>query len=336
MSAAPPPSPEFLFETFNAYQRTAALKAGIDLDVFTAIGEGATTKEALSARCQTSERGMRILCDYLAILGLLAKSDGRYELTPESAAFLDRRSPMCLGSISNFLASPEIRHAFDDLAEVVRRGRTVWPGAGSVEPENPIWVEFARSMASLQGLPAELVTNLLTGSGAPKKILDIAAGHGLFGIALLKRIPTAEVIALDWNAVLAVAHENAVKAGVADRLTRLPGDAFSVDYGTGFDTILLTNFLHHFNPADIVRLLKRVRAALVPGGRAVALEFVPNEDRVTPPAAASFSMIMLGTTRDGDAYTASQYERFFGDAGFSRCEVQPLPPTIQQVVLATA
>lgn len=336
MSSTPPPSPLLLFETLNAYQRTAALKAAIDLDVFTAIGEGANTKEALAARSGAAERGLRILCDSLVILGFLKKSGGRYALTADSAAFLDRRSPMCIASTADFLASTEVRRAFDTLTEAVRQGRTTWPGAGSVEPRNPIWVEFARSMASLQGLPSELIADIVAQAGAPRKILDIAAGHGLFGIALLRRNLHAEVVALDWDIVLEVAHENAVEAGVADRLTRLPGDAFSVDFGSGYDTILLTNFLHHFSPSDIAKLLKKVRAALAPGGRGVALEFVPNEDRVTPPAAASFSLTMLGTTRDGDAYTVSEYQRFFADAGFSRCEVQPLPPTIQQVVIATA
>src|SRR5919202_705229 len=87
------PSPELFFETMNDYQRTAALKAAIELDLFTAIGEGAHTAEALAQRCETSMRGMRILCDYLVVIGFLTKDENRYGLTPDSAAFLDRNSP---------------------------------------------------------------------------------------------------------------------------------------------------------------------------------------------------------------------------------------------------
>lgn len=93
MSSVPqtkPPSPELIFDTLNAYQRTAALKGAIQLDVFTAIGEGNATAKAIAARCQTSERGMRILCDYLVIIGFLTKQGSNYGLTADSAMFLDR------------------------------------------------------------------------------------------------------------------------------------------------------------------------------------------------------------------------------------------------------
>src|ERR1700691_6574113 len=97
------PAPTLFFETMNAYQRTFALKGAIQLDVFTAIGEGSKTAPAIAGRCQTSERGMRILCDYLVIIGFLTKQGANYGLTPESAMFLDRRSPAYLGTAERFL-----------------------------------------------------------------------------------------------------------------------------------------------------------------------------------------------------------------------------------------
>src|ERR1700726_1466092 len=109
------PEPTLFFETMNAYQRTSALKGAIQLDVFTAIGEGKTTVNAIAARCQTSERGMRILCDYLVIIGFLTKNGASYELTPESAMFLDRRSPAYLGSAERFLGSPTLVDAYKDM-----------------------------------------------------------------------------------------------------------------------------------------------------------------------------------------------------------------------------
>jgi hypothetical protein len=98
--------------------------------------------------------------------------------------------------------------------------------------------------------------------------------------------------------------------------------------------VLLTNFLHHFDMATCETLLCKVHAALVPGGRAVALEFVPNEDRVTPPGAAAFSFVMLGSTRAGDAYTFAEYRRMFGAAGFGELTLHDLPPTDERVVIA--
>src|SRR6266436_4281783 len=97
-----PPSPELIFETLNAYQKTAALRGAIDLKLFTAIGEGAVTPADLAGKLKVSERGARILCDYLVINGLLTKQGGHYGLTPDSAMFLDGRSPAYMGSIVSF------------------------------------------------------------------------------------------------------------------------------------------------------------------------------------------------------------------------------------------
>jgi hypothetical protein len=131
----------------QAHQRTAALKAAIDPDVFRAIGDGPGDVASIARHASASERGIRILCDFLTISGVLAKEDGRYRHTPASAAFLDPRSPSCLASIAQFLSNQAMREPYEHLAEIVRTGRTILPGDGSVEPENPIWVQFAETMA---------------------------------------------------------------------------------------------------------------------------------------------------------------------------------------------
>ncbi|HJP94534.1 MAG TPA: class I SAM-dependent methyltransferase [Pyrinomonadaceae bacterium] len=329
------PSPVLFFQTINAHQRTEALKAAIELEVFTAIGEGNATAAEIAKRCQASERGTRILCDFLTIIGMLTKQGNRYALTPDSATFLDKHSPAYLGGAVEFLASPELMEGTKHLADAVRKGGTAIDDEGTLEPENPIWVKFARGMAPMMMMPSQLIAKLVDPKAERKlKILDIAAGHGLFGIAFAKNNPQAEVTAVDWKAVLEVAKENAQKAGVAERHHTIAGSAFDVDFGNGYDLVLLTNFLHHFDPPTCETLLRKVHAALADGGRAVTLEFVPNEDRVTPPDTAGFSMMMLTGTPSGDAYTFPELEQMFANAGFSRSTLYPLPPTIQQVVIS--
>src|SRR5579859_6509354 len=302
-----PLTPAIVFEMLQAYQRTAALKAAIDLDVFRAVGEGPGDVASIALQCKASERGIRILCDFLTINGVLAKDNGHYRHTPTSAAFLDPRSPACVASIAQFLGNSAMHQPYENLAEIVRTGRTVLPGDGSVEPENPIWVQFAETMGPMMGpMAGPLGAVVLEGRTSPMHILDIAAGHGLFGIEIAKQNPQARVTGLDWAPVLRVALENAKKAGVHERYNMLPGSAFDVDYGGPYDAVLLTNFLHHFDKPTNVALLKKVRAALKPGGRAATLEFVPNEDRISPPMPAAFSMTMLLTTEAGDAYTYSE------------------------------
>jgi ubiquinone/menaquinone biosynthesis C-methylase UbiE len=335
-SAAQQPSPQLFFQTINAYQRTEALKAAIELEVFTAIGEGNTTAAQIAKRCQTSERGMRILCDFLTTMEMLTKQGDHYALTLDSATFLDKRSPAYAGGAIEFMCSPTLMDAAKNMTEAVRKGGTAMEEEdGTVSAENPVWVKFARGMAPMMAMPAQMIAKLVDPNADRKlKILDIAAGHGLFGIAFATQNPQGEVTAVDWKPVLEVAKENAQKAGVSDRYSTKEGNAFDVDFGTGYDLVLLTNFLHHFDPPTNETLLRKVRAALADGGRAVTLEFVPNEDRVTPPDAARFSMQMLIGTPSGDAYTFPELERMFANAGFSRSTLHALPPTFQHVVIS--
>ena len=327
------PTPAHLFDTFNAYQRTQALKAGIELEVFTAIAEGKTSAKDIAQRCEASERGVRILCDFLTIIGFLTKQNGNYGLTPDSAMFLDKRSPAYMGTVSEFILSPYIKDNFDQLTEAVRHGGCTTDSA--LEPDHPMWVKFARAMAPMMAMPAQLLAQLVDPQKDTKlRVLDIAAGHGLYGIAFAKQNPQVEVTAVDWPKVLEVAMENAAAAGVSDRYHTNPGSAFDVDYGTDYDVVLLTNFLHHFDVPTCEMLLKKVRAALKDAGRAATLEFVPNDDRITPPQAAMFSMQMLGGTPSGDAYTFAELDQMCRNAGFARSEMHELPPSIQRVVIS--
>ena len=227
-----PLTPGLVFDMLQAHHRTAALKAAIDLDLFRAVGEGPGDVASLAKHCSGSERGVRILCDFLTINGVLVKEDARYRHTPTSAAFLDPRSPSSLASIAQFLGNDALNSPCRDLADIVRSGRTSLPGDGSVEPENPMWVQFAETMAPMMApLAGPLGTVVLEGHDGPMRVLDIAAGHGLFGIEIAKQNPQAQVTGLDWAPVLRVALENARKAGVQDRYDMLPGSAFDVDFG---------------------------------------------------------------------------------------------------------
>jgi len=330
-------TPALVFEMLQAHQRSAALKAAIDLDVFRAVGQGPGDVASIARHCKASERGIRVLCDFLTIHGILEKKDGRYHHSAASAAFLDPSSPSSVASIAQFMYSPSIREPFDRLADIVRSGRTVLPGSGTVEPENPVWVQFAETMAPMMApMAAPLGKVVLNGSTSSMRVLDIAAGHGLFGIEIAKQNPQARVTGLDWAPVLRVALDNARKAGVAERYDMLPGSAFDVDFGGPYDAVLLTNFLHHFDQPTCVGLLKKVHKALRSGGQVATLEFVPNEDRVSPPVPAAFALVMLATTASGDAYTLSELTTMYMQAGFKDMTAHPIPMSPHTVVTGRA
>lgn len=333
--AAAGPSPDPFLGAMTAYQRSAALKGALDLDLFTAIGAGARTVPALAERCAASPRGTRILCDYLTATGLLRKDGDTYALTGDSAVFLDRQSPACIAGAAEFLYAPELREAFADVAQAVRHGGTVLAGAGTVTPEHPVWVRFARAMAPLMRMPARAVVEVVeVDPAAPLQVLDVAAGHGLFGLAFAVAYPHAQVTALDWPAVLEVARENARAAGVDGRFRTVAGSAFETPLGGPYDLVLLPNFLHHFDPATCESFLATVGRSLAPGGRLVTVEFVPDEGRVTPAPVAMFSLVMLCTTPAGDAYTFAELDAMFRRAGFPRNALRVPGPAGPQVIIS--
>lgn len=315
------------------YQRSVALKAGIDLDLFTAIADGNKSLSAIAGRIHASEKGTRVLCDYLTMIGFLVKQGAEYALTPDSAAFLNRHSPAYMGTMANFLMNPQVAGLLENITDVIRLGGALPSDHGALEPKNPIWVEFARSMAPMMQMPAELIAKMFAGDTRSIKVLDISAGHGLYGIAFAKRNPNAQVVGLDWANVLEVAKENARKAGVADRYSTIPGSAFDVDLGAGYDIVLIPNFLHHFDVASNEKLLRKVHTALASSGIAIAPDFIPNEDRISPPRDAMFSIQMLSTPA-GDAYTYSELEKMFRNAGFARSEMRELSPFPQRLVVS--
>jgi 2-polyprenyl-3-methyl-5-hydroxy-6-metoxy-1,4-benzoquinol methylase len=319
-----PPNPSRIMQALTAYHVTGATLAAIELDIFTAIASGYDTVEALAVHTQTSTKGMRILCDYMVVCEFLTKDGDRYALTPDSAMFLDRRSPAYFGGVASFLSGRNgMRDAFQDITGAVRKGGTLLNNEnGTMSRENPIWDEFARSMKAMMGPAAAAIADVVKASdGRPMKVLDVAAGHGIFGITIAQQNPNAEVFAMDWKSVLEIAYENATQAGVTERWHPISGSAFEEDFGSDYDVILFTNFHHHFDTAKVESLMRKAYEAIKPDGMVVTLEFVPNEDRITPPEQATFSMIMLATTEEGDAYTFSEYEQTFRRAGFSRNEL---------------
>ncbi len=297
-NAVSQPNPLIIFDTLNAYQRTMALKGAIDLDLFTHIADGANTPAPLAARCSASERGVRILCDFLTIMGFLTKANGAYGLTQDSAVFLNKHSPAYMGSAANFLVNDTHFNNYRDVAAVVRKGGCLI-GEGNMAPEHSLWVEFARSMQPMMRMPAQGLAKLVAEPGHPQKVLDIAASHGLYGISIAQANPAAEIFAVDWKNVLEVALENAASAGVANRFHTIAGSAFDVDLGSGYDLVLLPNFLHHFDVPTNVALLKKIRAA-------------------------------------GDAYTFREFDHMFREAGFGESRIQDMENSAEQLILTSA
>jgi hypothetical protein len=256
-------TPELFWDTMTAYQRSAILKTAVELEIFTHIAKGNATASAIAQAAGASERGVRILCDSLTVMGFLTKVGDEYGLTDSTATFLDKSSRAYLGSALEFILSPQQKRGFDDLTGAVKRGGSAITDNASMDPDSEMWVTFARAMMPLMFPTAQAVAERL-GIDTDKKlkVLDIAAGHGIYGIAVAQKYPNAEVYGADWGNVLTVAQENAAKFGVADRYHTIAGNAFETDFGNGYDVILIPNFLHHFNNEDCEKFRRQCSRSL--------------------------------------------------------------------------
>ncbi|MBK9215932.1 MAG: class I SAM-dependent methyltransferase [Chloracidobacterium sp.] len=329
------PDPSPIWQIMTGFQQSAAYKTAIELEMFTKIAEGHKTAAGIAEACGAAERGIRILADVFTVHGFLTKTGNEYGLSEMAAVFLDRNQQTYLGSTVEFLMSEGQVRGYDDLTNAVRAGGSRIQGEASMDPDSPMWVTFAKAMMPMMVPSAmAIASNLGYKQDTKLKVLDIAAGHGIFGITIAQQFPNAEIVAVDWANVLTVATQNANQMGVGDRHHLIEGNAFDVDFGDGYDVVLVTNFLHHFDAETCTVFMKKVNTALRPDGKAITLEFIPNDDRVSPPAEALFSLVMLAATPAGDAYTFKELTIIFEDAGFSKNLQIPLPPTPQHLVIS--
>jgi 2-polyprenyl-3-methyl-5-hydroxy-6-metoxy-1,4-benzoquinol methylase len=329
------PSPSRLSENAFAYHRTGALQAAVGLDLFTAIGEGHDKPMAIAERCGAAERGIRILCDYLVALGLLTRESERYVAALDAATFLDRRSPAFIGGALAFVASDSMLKALlGDPVAVVRNGGTVLGDANHLTaPDHVDWTIYARSVGPMMARSAEFLADFVAAyPGTTTRILDIAAGAGQNGIAMARRLPDANVTAIDWGSVLEVARENAA-AGLGERWHAVPGSALETSLGGPYDVALVVRFLHFLAPHDCEALLRRVHAALSPGGRVVAFQIMLDDDHVSPPFAAMMNFNVLATTPSGQVPTGGELKTLLRHCGFQRMEWRSLPDSDERAVI---
>jgi len=261
-------------------------------------------------------------------------ADGRYSLAADTSAFLVSSKPGYHGGIVSHLAKDLIPNWLS-LSEIVRTGK---PSAEVNQQEGgaEFFEHFVESLFPM-GYPAgtALAGSLgVAESSQPIKVLDIAAGSGVWGIALAQASPNVTITAVDWPNVLGVTRRVAERLGLGDRLTGIPGDIQEVDLGSGYNIATLGHILHSEGEARSRRLLRRVFDALAPGGTIAIAEFMVNEERTGPPVSLIFASNMLVNTDDGDTFTLTEMTAWLAEAGF--VDVRTLAaPGPSPLVLAT-
>jgi ubiquinone/menaquinone biosynthesis C-methylase UbiE len=294
-----------------AYAPPLILGAAIEHRIFDLLADGAKTAAEVSRENGASLRGVRAIMNALVGFELLEKDDeGRYSLTPESAAFLVRKNPGYLGGILRH--GDQLIPRWLHLSEIVKTGKP----ATAVNQEgdgSAFFVDFVEDLFPV-GYPSAKA--LAAAFPQARKVLDVAAGSGVWSIPLAQNSKEVRVTALDWPGVLPATRRVTERMGVAGQYEFLAGDLNSADLGNGYDLATLGQILHSEGETHSRALLGRVFQALAPGGTIAIAEFIANEDRTGPPLAMLFAVNMLVNTEDGDTFTVTEISQWLREAGF--------------------
>lgn len=318
------PTPQRIMEMTWGFTAVHILNAALKIKLFDHLDTGPKLLEDLAAAAKASPRGVRAVANALVGLQMLAKDGEKYKLTPESAAFLVSTRPGYHGTLISHFAS-EIGETWAKLPETIVTGKP----ARSVNAEQggaEFFREFVESLFIMNYAAAKaLGADLAKTNKRPAKILDLAAGSGVWAIGVAEAIPGSSITAVDWPEVTPVTRRVAQRHGLGDRLKTIDGDLSTADFGTGHDIAVLGHILHSEGEAKSRKLLKKCFDALAPGGTIAIAEFVPNDDRTGPPMPLIFAVNMLVHTDVGDTFTFAQMTQWLTEAGFKQPRKLEIP-----------
>jgi ubiquinone/menaquinone biosynthesis C-methylase UbiE len=316
------------------YVPTMVLEAAIYHRVFDVLNEGPKTLKETAAATGASERGLRAIMNVLVGLKFLEKEGDRYKLTPESETFLVSTKPSFQGGLLRH-TSGHLIPRWLRLNEIVKTGG---PGIGvNRESDGSAFFQgFVMDIFPMSYPPATVLAQHLEleKQGRPVKALDLAAGSGVWGIALAQSAKNVSVTAIDWESVLPVTQSSVGRFGLSERFSFIAGDLNNVDFGTGYDIATLGHILHSEGEEKSRRLLRKVFDALASRGTIAIAEFLVDDNRSGPVVSLMFAANMLVNTDEGDTYSFEEISGWLKEAGFIDMRLLDAPGP-SPLVLAT-
>lgn len=311
-----------LMEMQFSMAASRVLSSAVQLGIFSHIAAGNTTVPEIAKAAAASARGTQMLLDALTGFRILRKDHGRYALTPVATQFLVRESPNYAGAMLEGGGNNEMWNAWGHLADSIRSGKPQRE-THVKEAAEEFFPTLVRSLHIMNWEPAKRLATAL-GAGSTHKglrVVDVACGSGVWGIAVATADRQARVTAQDFPKVLDLTRQYLKRDGVEAQYDFLPGDLNEVDYGENrFDLALLGNICHGLGESASQALFTRLSRSLGPGGRIAILDMIPNDDRTAPVFPLIFALNMLLLTENGSTYTINQYRGWLESAGFKRLE----------------
>ncbi len=303
--------PDDLVQTLRGYQESRVVLTAVELDIFTAVGQGATAAE-VAGRIQADPRATEMLLNALVAMGLLSKQEGIFRNTPASSRYFlassrDDARTATLHTVYTW-------RRWSTLTECVRAGTSVTYREMSERGEE--WTRaFIAAMHRNAAERAPLVVQAVGVEGV-RRMLDVGGGSAACSIAFARASAELQAEVLDLPTVLPFAQSHIQDAGLAGRVRTRPGDLRTNEFGQGYDLVLVSAICHMLDPEENRDLVRRCFAALAPKGRIVVQDFILEPDKTAPKSAALFSLNMLVGTRAGSSYSEDEYSAWLGVVGF--------------------
>lgn len=324
-------TPERILQLAWGYAPPLVLEAAIHHRVFDILDSGPKTLDELAAATGVSRRGLAAIVNLLVGLDFLHSDSGRLSLTPESSAFLVSTKPSFQGGIIRHTSS-QLLPKWLQLNQIVSTGRP--SRAVNQEKEGgEFFQQFVNDLFPMSyPIARQLAEHLDLGAAkVPVSVLDLAAGSGVWSVALAQSGDNVRVTAVDWPEVIPTTRDSVARCGLADRYTLVAGDLLEADFGSGHTVATLGHILHSEGEARSMALLEKTHRALASGGTIAIAEFLVNADRKGPVNGLTFAVNMLVNTDEGDTYSFEEISEWLLEAGFTnarKLEVRGPSPLI--------
>jgi ubiquinone/menaquinone biosynthesis C-methylase UbiE len=306
--------PDELAQSIRGFQESRVILTALELDLFTAIGSGATAAQA-AATAGTEARATEMLLHALASLDLVRKEGAVFHNAPVAARFLAAGPPD--SARMAMLHTARLWHRWSGLTECVRTGTAAPEDRGADDTE--AFIAAMHNNARQRAVP--LAGAVAAGAN---RMLDVGGGSGAYAIAFAQANPGLRAEVFDQPAVLAIAERHIREAGLEDRISTRVGDLRTDEFGGGYDLVLISAICHMLSEEENRNLLARVFRALVKGGRVAIQDFLLRTDKTGPRACALFSLNMLVNTRGGASYSEEEYTAWLREAGFGDVRRVPM------------
>ncbi|MFC1523609.1 methyltransferase [Thermodesulfobacteriota bacterium] len=307
-----------LLGTSTGYWRGCTIQAAVRLDLFTKIGPRSVTGLALSQEMAVDERGLVLLLNALAALGLLSKLDDTYTNTEESQAYLSKDSKRYIGYI--IMHHHHLLDGWAQLDLAVKSGLPIEKRSHGEEEEreNFLMGMFNLAMGIAPGFAEQID---LAGR---KQLLDLGGGPGTYAIHFCLKNHQMNATIYDRPTTEPFARKTVERFGLSDRIDFIGGDFTSDPINSRrYDAAWLSHILHSNSPEKCQNIIDKTMAVLEPGGVIMVHEFILENTKDGPQFPALFALNML-LSNDGRSYSDEEISTMLEKGGARKIKRLPV------------